>query len=281
MKVRGVFAPTGIATPADGGYRVSGQWAFASGTGDVDWVAATCIVMDDGAPRMGSNGIPQILMAMVPAEQATFLDDWHVAGMRGTASQDFVLDDVFVPEMFAVGSDRTTGELAVPSASLPFWVSVAPGHAAVAIGIAKGALDDLLAIVADKRPTYNPLARTAEDPVFQHRIGEAAVRLDAAGAYAHRVTAEIWDAATQRVVPDAQDVLRYRAMAGFVTRECVAVVEVAFRLAGRHAIHEDSPLQRLLRDIEVAAQHVAVSCREYRLLGAVLSGEEVPPAALV
>ena len=156
MKVRGVFAPTGVATPAGGGYIVTGQWAFASGTADADWVAATCVVMKDGELQTGPDGIPTIVMAMVPAQQATFLDNWKVAGMRGTASQDFVLDEVFVPEQFAVAAtDRASAPFSVPSSRLPFWVSVAPGHAAVAIGIAKGALDDLLSIVSDKRPTYN------------------------------------------------------------------------------------------------------------------------------
>jgi alkylation response protein AidB-like acyl-CoA dehydrogenase len=281
MKVRGVFAPTGVATPAGGGYIVTGQWAFASGTADADWVAATCVVMKDGELQTGPDGIPTIVMAMVPAQQATFLDNWKVAGMRGTASQDFVLDEVFVPEQFAVAAtDRASAPFSVPSSRLPFWVSVAPGHAAVAIGIAKGALDDLLSIVSDKRPTYNPLSRTAEDPVFQHRLGKIAARLDAARVYAYQITCEIWDCAVQAVHIQPEDILRHRAMAALVTRECVEVVETAFRLAGKHSIREDSPLQRRLRDIEVAAQHVAVSGREYRLLGAVLVGETVSPADL-
>ena len=84
----------------------------------------------------------------------------------------------------------------------------------------------------------------------------------------------------QAVHIQPEDILRHRAMAALVTRECVEVVETAFRLAGKHSIREDSPLQRRLRDIEVAAQHVAVSGREYRLLGAVLVGETVSPADL-
>jgi alkylation response protein AidB-like acyl-CoA dehydrogenase len=281
MKVRGVFAPTGVATPVDGGYTVKGQWAFASGTADADWVAATCIVVEDGEPRMGPGGIPEIVMAMVPAQQATFLNNWHVVGMRGTSSEDFVLDDVFVPDHFAVAATRRSqAPYSVPSTRLPFWVSVAPGHAAVAVGIARGALDDLLVTVRDKRPTYNPLARTAGDPIFQHRLGEAAARLDAARSYAHAVTCEIWKCAGHGERIEPEDVLRYRAMAALVTRECLEVVETAFRLAGKHSIGEEAPLQRRLRDIEVAAQHVAVSGREYRLLGAVLAGEQVSPADL-
>ena len=281
MKIRGAFAPTGVAVPARGGFRVSGRWSFASGTLDVDWVSAMCLVGDDdGAPRMGPDGIPELVMAFVPAADVTFLDDWDVMGMQGTHSEDFVLDDVFVPERFAVGPGGEAYDHTPAHTRLPFWLSVAPGHAAMAIGMAQGALDDLLAIVVEKRPTYNPLGRTADDPVFRHRLGELAVRLDAARIYAHQVTADMWERATTgQPVPPA-DILRGRAMGAWVTTECVDIVQTAFRLAGRHSIKMTSPLQRRLRDIEVAAQHVAVSGREYRLIGGLLTGAEVAPMDL-
>ncbi|MCB0993618.1 MAG: acyl-CoA dehydrogenase family protein [Acidimicrobiales bacterium] len=280
MKVRGVFAPTGVAVPVEGGYSVSGQWAFASGTRDVDWVAATCLVIEDGAPRLGPDGVPEIVMAFAPARDAVFCDNWDVVGMRGTNSEDFVLDGVFVPTQFVADATARGTEHTIATASLPFWVSVAPGHAAVAVGIAKGAIDDLLAVVEDKRPTYNPLSRTAEDPVFQHRLGEIATRLDAARIYAHQVTSDIWDRAVAGEPIGPEDNLRFRAMAARVTSECVDIVETAFRLAGKHSIGAGASLQRRLRDIEVAAQHFAVAGREYRLLGAALTGAEIEPKDL-
>lgn len=280
MKVRGVFAPTGVAVPCEGGYRVSGQWAFASGTRDVDWVSAMCLVLEDGAPKLGPAGLPEMVMAFVPGHQPTFLDNWDTLGMRGTASEDFVLDDVFVPSAYAAGPGDVPYDHTPAHVRMPFWVSVAPGHAAIAVGIAKGALDDLRDVLDQKRPTYDPLSRAADDPVVRHRLGEIAVRLDAARIYAHQATCDLWERATACEPIPPEDVLRIRAMAARVTTECVDVVETAFRLAGKQAIGADSPLARRLRDIQTAAQHVAVGGREYRLLGALLTGGEVAPKDL-
>jgi len=280
MKVRGVFAPTGVAVPAEGGYRVSGRWAFASGTRDVDWVSGMCLVTEDGAPKFDPFGIPEMVMAFVPGHEATFLDNWDVAGMRGTSSEDFVLEDVFVPAEHTAGPGAQVYDHTPAHVRMPFWASVAPGHAAVAIGIAKGAIDDLLDVIGQKRPTYNPLTRTADDPVFQHRFGEIAVRLDAARIYAHQCTTDLWERASKGEAIPPEDNLRFRAMAARVTNECVEIVETAFRLAGKASIGVDSPLQRRLRDVQVAAQHVAVSGREYRLLGSLLTGGEVVPKDL-
>jgi alkylation response protein AidB-like acyl-CoA dehydrogenase len=275
MKVRGAFAATGSAEICDGGYVVNGRWSFASGTRDCDWVSAMCIVTEGGVPRVGPNGGPDAVMAMVPAREVKFLDNWDVAGMRGTASEDFTLERVFVPADLVARPGERAPEHSIPTLQLPFWVSVAPIHAAVAIGIANGAFDDLLAVVADKRPSMNPVARTAEDPVFQHRLGEIAVRLDAARIYANQATCEIWERAVQKDPVGPEDNLRLRGMAARVTSECVEIVETAFRLAGRNAIREDASLQRRLRDMQVAAQHFAVGGREYRLLGALLAGGTV------
>jgi len=92
---RGTIAPKGVAVPTDGGYVVSGQWPFASGGPHPDIVVANCIVMDNGNLRMGPNGAPELVLAVLPAAQVEFLDTWHVLGLRGTDSCDYAVRDLF------------------------------------------------------------------------------------------------------------------------------------------------------------------------------------------
>ena len=85
----------------DGGYRVTGQWNFASGVHHANWLFCTCKVMDGDTPRQSANGAPVIRSMYIPAERARIEDTWSVVGMCGTGSHDFVIDDVFVPDAHA------------------------------------------------------------------------------------------------------------------------------------------------------------------------------------
>lgn len=99
---RGIAAPKGIAIPTEGGYTVSGQWPFASGGPNPDFVAGSCLVMENGEMRHDENGIPEMLIAIVPIEEAQLLDTWHVLGMRGTNSCDIAVESAYVPDEMTV-----------------------------------------------------------------------------------------------------------------------------------------------------------------------------------
>jgi indole-3-acetate monooxygenase len=96
----GSLRPLGRATPVPGGYRVSGQWNFASGIDNAQWLYAPCILMDGEKPLMTPAGTPAVRVMWLPISAATIKDTWSVMGLRGTGSQDFVIDDVFVPQNF-------------------------------------------------------------------------------------------------------------------------------------------------------------------------------------
>ena len=99
----GVFAPRGKAVAEDGGFRVNGRWAWGSGTQNADWVMGGCQVIRDGQPELMKSGAPRSRMMIAPAEEIEFLDTWHVSGLCGTGSTDYVMNDVFVPERRAGG----------------------------------------------------------------------------------------------------------------------------------------------------------------------------------
>ena len=147
----GQFFPNGQGTVVEGGYRVSGSWSFGSGTGHAQYVAAGFFPMDNGEMRWVSDGLPEMRVAIIPREQITFLDGWHVQGLKGTGSYDYSVQDVFVPEhrtfgLFAREPHRGTS----PATRMGLMPVTAAGHASWALGVAKSMLDDVQDLAAAK-----------------------------------------------------------------------------------------------------------------------------------
>ena len=260
----------------DGGFTVSGQWPLASGSYANQWVMGNCMVTENGAPKMTPEGIPEIRIALVPADQAEWLDTWHSMGLAGTKSDDFVIKDQFVPEKYTANLFGPS-IVDAPIYQLPPRVALGPTHSGLAVGIAQGALDDLTELAKTKRPAFNPTQRLAEDPVFQWRLGEVATRLDAARSYHEGVTQEMWEKVLSDVPVTAMDIQRTRSMVSWVHREAMAVTNEAFTLAGSNALYDTSPLQRRWRDIRAVSQHQgAASLDVFQLRGAVLMDADVP-----
>jgi alkylation response protein AidB-like acyl-CoA dehydrogenase len=277
---RAVLAPKGIAVPAEGGYVVSGQWSLASGCYPHEWVMGNCLVLENGQPRMTELGVPEMKLAMLPTGQAQFLDTWHSLGLRGTNSTDFVVQEVFVAEQHTCELFGPA-TVDVPMFRLPIRLALGPTHSAVVLGIAEGAVADVRELAKTKRPAFNPGMRLAEDPVFQFRLGQLDIQLAAVRASTEKETQRIWDVAVAGGPVDPLAAVRSRAMVARAHSECVEIVNEAFGLAGSSAMYNTSTLQRRLRDIRTAAQHLAASAEIYQIAGALLVDEDVPPAALV
>ena len=274
-RIRGAIAPKGVAIPTEGGYLVSGRWPFASGGPDPDLIAGHCVVIENGAPRIGPGGVPDMVLAALPAAQVEFLDTWHVLGLRGTDSCDFAVHEVFVPEDMTTNIFTAKSWFDTPGARLPLRVVLAMGHASLAVGIAEGALDDIAELAKTKRAAMNPAALLAEDPVFRHSLGEHALRHASVRALLDQATERAWQAGLAGRPLSARETLEGRTMPGYVTAECVKIVDAAYTMAGSVSLYDASPLQRRLRDIHVATQHVAATGESYRTLGAVLVGAEL------
>jgi alkylation response protein AidB-like acyl-CoA dehydrogenase len=280
VRWRGAIAPKGRAVPTDGGYLVSGQWPFASGGPAPQWFTGHCLIFEGDHPRIGPTGMPDGVMAAMPAAELRFLDSWHVMGLKGTDSCDVVAENVFVPEQLTFNLFTAENRLELAVCRLPIRSVLATGHASVDIGVAQGALDDIAALAATKRAAMNPTARLGADPLFQHSLGEEALRLESVKAFLQRETLQALEAAGAGRALTPVEAVRMRTMAGFVTSECVKVVDKAYALAGSTSVYESSSLQRRFRDIHVGSQHVAATSVGYRRLGALLAGEEVDPMAL-
>jgi alkylation response protein AidB-like acyl-CoA dehydrogenase len=272
----GIGGISGTAVPVEGGYRVTGRFAFSSGIRHAEWLLA-------GAPiARGEDAPAEARTFVVPAEKATVhLDSWHVAGLKGSGSHDFSLEDVFVPE--EMSWDRSIMMTGTPERGgaifrLGMPAFTANEHAAFALGCARRALD-LLGEMSGKRrrATGTALVAIGDRPVFQHFYGEADQRLKAVRAHTLQLFEQVWQTACSGRVPDARAQAEVRACAVLVTDTCVDIVNQAFHYAGGSALQESNVLQRYWRDVNAGAQHMAVSNAAYEAYGQVLLGIEAGP----
>ncbi|WP_309645708.1 acyl-CoA dehydrogenase family protein [Phenylobacterium sp.] len=253
----GVFAANGVATRVEDGFRVTGRWDWGSGSPNADWIGGGCVLVEDGETLKNSAGLPRNHMLFFRADQVKSLDTWHVAGLSGTGSTAFEVDDVFVPERHAAGVQVK----ALPDRPLyrfPSFSPLAQGIGGVALGIARGALDEATRVVGEKRRggSSAPLAERAHT---QMEIARAEARLRAARAFFYQTIDAAWDAAqSPEPVPLALS-RDMRLAVNHAVSESTAVVDAMYTLAGGSSIYAASPLQRQFRDIHVATQHFMVS----------------------
>src|SRR3954453_10295823 len=141
----GVFAPIGRATRVEGGFRGTGRWPFASGCIHCDWLMGGCLVEGEDPP------VPRLMLAH--ADEVEIHDTWDSMGLRGTGSHDIEMRDVFVPaeRSASLVADRPTARGRLYA--FPVFGLLALAIGAVSLGIARGALDDVLALAGRRPPT--------------------------------------------------------------------------------------------------------------------------------
>jgi alkylation response protein AidB-like acyl-CoA dehydrogenase len=266
----------GKAVACDGGYRVSGQWGFASGGKHATWLGAHCKVFEaDGSPRAAPGGGQAHRTALLPREAATIADDWYVMGLRGTRSEGYSVDDLFVEEPLTL--DRETAAERQLDATLyrfsttNVYASVFSG---VAVGIARTMLDDLVALAGHKHPR-GALSSMRDSPVIQTRLAELEARLASARAYQQQVLTEVWQAVEKTRELSMQDRVRIRLATTHAINEATDVVEQVYRLAGATAIFESRPFERRFRDAHAVSQQVQGRHTNYETVGRFMLGLEV------
>src|SRR5215831_801513 len=150
--IAGSLLPKGAAIPVSGGFRLTGRWTFASGCHQADWMAGSSAVTAHGTPRLRPDGRPDIRTFFLPVGACEILDTWHTSGLRGTGSHDWQVTDVFVPEeqSFAILRDGPPEPGALSTRD--FVAYAGPRVAAVALGIARDAIDALTALARTKTP---------------------------------------------------------------------------------------------------------------------------------
>jgi alkylation response protein AidB-like acyl-CoA dehydrogenase len=272
VTVGGAIIPAGEAVVEDGGYRITGRWPFASGCQRWDLLMGTCIVYDDGQPRVGPTGQPAPRAMVLPAEAFTIEDTWRTLGMRATGSHHLTIDDAFVPEDrtldFFFGRPSVEGVSRFPIIDFHFHI------ATCALGIARAAIDEVVD-AAQTRQRMGMRTRLAQTPLAQNRLGSCDVALRAARTF---LLAEAERAAAS-MAGGSEDFLtlavRVWANHAWIAQVCEDVVDTCFSVHGASGVYDGSRLQRCLRDIHTMHQHASLNENSITRAGAALLGEPV------
>ena len=269
--IAGALLPKGQAQAVPGGYQLGGRWTMASGCHQADWMVACSIIMKNGAPRLRANGQPELRCFFLPKRECKLLDTWDTVGLRGTGSHDWEVHELFVPEHrsfpIVVDDDREQGALHVKD----FAAYAVARVAAVSLGIARDALDSFIALAKNKVATVATV-RLSEQHVTQMNVGLAEGLLRSARAFLYEAIASLPDSRTWSA-PLTDDQRASMRLAGAIAaRNANQVTDIVFQESGASAVYRSSRLQRCLRDIRVANQHINVAPSNVEMVGQYLLG---------
>jgi len=248
--------PLGRAIEVEGGYRLSGRFAWASGIHHARWVVAMAAIFDGEIMRKSPIGTPVVLGFVMPREDCVVLDTWHVLGMRGTGSTEFEVHNVFVPQDLAIRFFHPESRYSYPIFRMPpsyFGYN----HVSVMNGIARSAIVALKKLATTKASTASP-GSLCQDPQAQYAVAKAQAMIEANHLAVKEAFRLFWIPviANESVSTEVRAGLR-RAIAN-AAENAVEAVQLCYRAAGGAAIYESAPFERALRDVNTAATHMTV-----------------------
>jgi alkylation response protein AidB-like acyl-CoA dehydrogenase len=259
----GTFQPRGKAERVEGGYRVTGQWPFGSNCANADWLLGTAVVAGTGPPE------PRI--CYFPVGECTILDTWHTVGLKGTGSNDFAVDNVFVPERHTFPMQHMFGgPQGNPDAMLrrPFFDIAAPTLAAVSLGIARDAIESFVAMAGSKTPARGTWTLGTMHSTHM-QLGEAEALLRSARAYLYDVARQL----DGPLGPDADATAADCRLASTnATHSAMKAVDIVYELAGSNSLYTSSRLERCFRDVHMPSHHAIASQSHYEMVGQYMLG---------
>lgn len=273
VMMTGVFAPTGKAHKVAGGFQVSGRWQWGSGSQNADWVLGGCMLMQDGEPLLDDHGRPRSHMVVLPAEALEYLDTWHVSGLCGTGSLDYQVADVFVPEERVVGYVREGRAADSALYSFPNFTFLALGVGAVCMGLARAAIDELLALGAQKKRVGSSKT-IAYKSTAQVKVAQAEAALRSARLFYYDALEQAWQQALHEGSVSIERRRDVRLATTHAVMTCAGVVDEMYTLGGGTSVYKMSRLQRYFRDVHVATQHIMVAPSTLETIGGHLFGLE-------
>lgn len=261
--VSNAAAPTAQVVEVPGGYRVTGRHGFSTGCRHASWITARAKTVENGQPGQR--------FFFVPAAEVELLDTWHVRGMRGTGTHEFVVNDVFVP------AERTVRQAGAPLLDngplyqIPRVLLFASGDAALALGVARSCLATFMELAADKTP-HNMLATLRDQSLVQAAVGQTEAQIRSGRAFLTEAVREVWTEAmsTGAVTLDRRAALRLATT--HAIRSAIQAVDTVYNAAGATAIYEGNPIQRHFQDIHVISQHQQARLFYYEMIGKHLLG---------
>ena len=273
--VGGQFAPRGTGVREGEGWRVTGSYSFGSGSAHSRYVSAGFVPLENGAPVMLPNGLPDMRVGFVPREQVEFTDGWYVMGLQGTGSFDYEVRGLLIPDGFhfpIFGREpRRGGETFRAIFRMNMMPMTGAGHAAFALGVGRRALDEIRAIATTRQRMGDPTP-LAGRLTFQKEFVQAEAKLRAARLLVLDAFAELLATSRRGETETAEQRALVRAAAAFATDAAREACDFAHLRAGTVAIRDGSVLQRCFRDIHTGSQHAFIGEKIYTDSASVLLG---------
>ncbi|SDI95755.1 MULTISPECIES: acyl-CoA dehydrogenase family protein [Bradyrhizobium] len=264
-----------------GGYRASARWDFASGSRQASWLGAHVRVVEaDGTQRRKKDGSPEIRTILFPMASATMYDVWDVIGLRGTGTDSYSVENLFIPEKFAALRDdptalRENGPLYKLTTNMVFSM----GFGATSLGVARATLDAATDLARGKTP--QGLKAMRDNNAVQGLIGRTEATLRAARAYLYTTAGEVWRDLARGDPLTEQHRIALRIAATWTIHQSAAVVDTAYHMAGATAVFAANKFERRFRDMHAIAQQIQARDTHYEDAGkAILSASlGTPPTA--
>ena len=262
----GTIAPPGRAVIVQGGYRVTGQWRFASGCHYATWHIANAALFDGETHVLAEDGTPAFRLMLVPSAERTIIDTWQATGMRGTGSHDVAVTNVFVPADHSywggvVDAQRYPGPL------YRIFPDLAPVVlAAVPLGMARAAIDAFIELSRVKRRQHAS-DLLSEHAVVQDHVGRAEASLRAARAFFYETVRATCVAVHDTGAMTAEQRTLLTLSAAHATVTAVQVMDMLWDAAGATTIFPASPLERLFRNIHTVQHNINIGAHQFETAG--------------
>jgi indole-3-acetate monooxygenase len=254
-----------------GGYRASGRWEFASGVRQASWIGAHVFILEaDGSRRRAANGAPAVRTILFPIASATLHDVWNVIGLKGTGTDSYTIESLFIPEKFAAARDEPEARRERgPLYRIPSMFMYALGFAAVGVGVARATLDAAAELARGKQSFgIKPMH---ENTATQATFGRAEAQLRSARAYLYATAHDIW----QHVMTSSEELsedqrISMRLAGTWTSHQAAAVVDAAYHVSGSTAVFSANAFERRFRDMHAIAQQLQARDTHYETAGAAM-----------
>jgi alkylation response protein AidB-like acyl-CoA dehydrogenase len=268
--------PPGKAVKKGDGFIVNGRWPFASGCQHATWMIGHFVVFDGDSPRLQPNGQPETRFGFLPARECEILDTWTTNGLRGSGSHDWTVKDRYIPEQRTFNLAAPTLYREGPLYKLPNLLLYK--LSAVGLGIARGAIDDFIALASNKPITFkSPSAGKAmlrDEAYAQCTVAQAEAMVSSARGFVFEAVGDMWNALLTGGFPSLTQRARARLAMVHASTACTDAVELIYKASGGSSVYAGNPFDRRLRDIQTANQHAVVSLKTLEVTGRVLLGLE-------
>jgi len=265
------------AVPVDGGYKVTGEWRFGSGSRNATWLGGHSRVCDaEGNHLKGEDGKPRMRTMLFPKSSAEMIDVWQVMGLKGTGSDNYKVTDLFVPEAYTTWRDSQPDRVEKgPLYNIPLLTSYGIMFSGLTLGIARTMFEDFKKL-AETKVGGGMSTVLRENAVIQSQVSQHEAKLRSSRAFLVEMIEEYWEAQCSGEPPSFDVRARLRLAITYSMNQAQEVANFAFQACGTNAIFENNPFERRFRDIHTVLAQGQSHVSNYEPVGEVLMG--LPPS---